>query len=193
MHQECTTDGSNRSSIRLFPLHITLRQGLREPILAHRHRLDVEGDVFDQPLETLSQGQLKKVDLSRTFMSPAHLLLWDEPLNYVDILSREQIEQVVLDYQAILNGGESNGVRLLSPKTINLMITNHTGDKSIYIKGPGYGFGLGYSVLTDPGKAAEPLTPGSFSWGGAWGTLCWADPSFTRCIGAFHAHRPDLP
>ena len=79
-------------------------------------------------------------------------------------------------YQTILNGGELNGVRLLSPKTVNLMITNHTEDKLVYIKGPGYGFGLGYSVLTDPGKAAEPLTPGSFSWGGAWGTLCWADP-----------------
>ena len=35
---------------------------------------------------------------------------------------------------------------------------------------------MGYSVLTDSGEAAEPLTPGSFSWGGAWGTLCWADP-----------------
>ncbi|MFP6617212.1 MAG: serine hydrolase domain-containing protein, partial [Candidatus Hydrogenedentota bacterium] len=79
--------------------------------------------------------------------------------------------------QMVLNGGELNGVRLLSPKTVNLMITNHTGDRSIYIRGPGYGFGLGYSVLRDPGLAKEPLTPGSFSWGGAWGTIFWVDPA----------------
>ncbi len=78
--------------------------------------------------------------------------------------------------QMILNGGELKGVRLLSPKTVNLMITNHIGDKSVYIRGPGYGFGLGYSVLMDPGKALEPLTPGTFAWGGAWGTYFWVDP-----------------
>jgi len=64
--------------------------------------LHVEGDIFDRPLETFSQGQLKKVDLSRSFMSPAHLLLWDEPLNYIDIQSREQIEDVILDFQPTL-------------------------------------------------------------------------------------------
>jgi len=64
--------------------------------------LNVEGDIFDRPLETFSQGQLKKVDLCRSFLSPAHLLLWDEPLNYIDILSREQIEQVILDFQPTL-------------------------------------------------------------------------------------------
>jgi len=79
-------------------------------------------------------------------------------------------------YQMILNGGQLNDERLLSPKTVNLMISNHTGDKSIYAHSPGYGFGLGFGVLKDPGKAIEPLTPGSFTWGGAYGTLPWADP-----------------
>jgi len=79
--------------------------------------------------------------------------------------------------QMILNGGELNGVRLLSPTTVNLMISNHTGDLPIYIKGPdAYGFGLGFSMLTDPDKARENLTPGTFGWGGAWGTIFWIDP-----------------
>ena len=60
---------------------------------------DVEGDIFDHPLQSFSQGQLKKVDLCRSFMSPAHLLLWDEPLNYIDIPSREQIERVILEFE----------------------------------------------------------------------------------------------
>ncbi|MCG8413322.1 MAG: beta-lactamase family protein [Pseudomonadales bacterium] len=78
--------------------------------------------------------------------------------------------------QMILNGGELDGVRLLSPKTVNLMITNHTGDKYITVRGPGFNFGLGYGILADAGTAREPLTPGSFTWGGAWGTIFWADP-----------------
>ena len=80
--------------------------------------------------------------------------------------------------QMILNGGELNGIRLLSPATVNLMITNHTGDFPIYIKGSdGYGFGLGFSMVTDPAKARQAITPGAFGWGGAWGTVFWIDPA----------------
>lgn len=79
--------------------------------------------------------------------------------------------------QMILNGGELDGVRLLSPSTVNLMISNHTGDAPIYIRGrDAYGFGLGFSMLTDPANAREGLTPGAFGWGGAWGTVFWIDP-----------------
>tara|TARA_B100001059_G_scaffold236629_1_gene288436 strand:+ start:3945 stop:5255 length:1311 start_codon:yes stop_codon:yes gene_type:complete len=78
--------------------------------------------------------------------------------------------------QMLLNGGEFGGVRLLSPKTINLMITNHTEDNDIYIRGPGYTFGLGFGILNDPGKARDPFTPGTFTWGGAWGTIFFVDP-----------------
>ena len=80
--------------------------------------------------------------------------------------------------QMILNGGELNGVRLLSPTTVNQMITNHTGDLPIYIKGAdAYGFGLGFSMVTDPAKSRQALTPGTFGWGGAWGTVFWIDPT----------------
>lgn len=80
-------------------------------------------------------------------------------------------------HQMMLNGGEYKGVRLLSPKTIDLMISNHIGEGLLVTnKGPGYGFGLGYSILLDAGKATESLTPGSFGWGGAWGTYFFVDP-----------------
>ncbi len=58
--------------------------------------LGVSGEIFDRPLETFSQGERKKVDLSRSFLDPAQLLVWDEPLNYIDLVSREQIEDLVL-------------------------------------------------------------------------------------------------
>ncbi|NQV70278.1 MAG: beta-lactamase family protein [Pseudohongiella sp.] len=90
------------------------------------------------------------------------------------------LSSTVSDYwrfsQMLLNGGELDGVRLLSPKTINLMISNHSGDNDVYIRGPGYTFGLGFGLVSDAGKARDPLTPGTFSWGGAWGTIFWVDP-----------------
>lgn len=90
------------------------------------------------------------------------------------------LSSTISDYwrfsQMLLNGGELDGVRLLSPKTINLMITNHSADHDVYVRGPGYGFGLGFGVLNEPGKARDPLTPGTFTWGGAWGTVFFIDP-----------------
>jgi len=90
------------------------------------------------------------------------------------------LSSTVSDYwrfsQMLLNGGELDGVRLLSPKTINLMISNHSGDNDVYIRGPGYTFGLGFGIVNDPGTARDPSTPGTFSWGGAWGTIFFVDP-----------------
>lgn len=62
----------------------------------------VPGAVFEGALETFSQGQLKKVDLIRSLMVDADLLLWDEPLNYIDVMSREQIEAALLTYEPTL-------------------------------------------------------------------------------------------
>ena len=78
--------------------------------------------------------------------------------------------------QMIANGGELDGVRLLGRMTVDLMISNHTGTKDVYVRGPGYGFGLGFGVLVDPTKSFDALSPGSYGWGGAYGTLYWADP-----------------
>ncbi|PCI76671.1 MAG: serine hydrolase [SAR86 cluster bacterium] len=90
------------------------------------------------------------------------------------------LSSTVSDYwrfsQMLLNGGELDGVRLLSPKTVNLMISNHSGENDVYIRGPGYTFGLGFGLVNDAGTARDPLTPGTFSWGGAWGTIFWVDP-----------------
>jgi CubicO group peptidase (beta-lactamase class C family) len=79
--------------------------------------------------------------------------------------------------QMLLNGGEYNGQRLLGRMTVNMMITNQIGpDKPVYIRGAGYGFGLGFAVLTDPSTSPDALSPGTFTWGGANGTLFWIDP-----------------
>lgn len=79
--------------------------------------------------------------------------------------------------QMMLNGGELDGTRLLSPATVSLMIDNHTGDLPIWLSGPGMGFGLGYGVVVDRGAAATPLSEGAAYWGGAYCTISWIDPA----------------
>ena len=54
---------------------------------------------FDQPLEAYSAGQKKKVLLAQSLCEAAHLYIWDEPLNYVDIYTRMQLEELLLKYQ----------------------------------------------------------------------------------------------
>lgn len=78
--------------------------------------------------------------------------------------------------QMMLNGGELDGVRLLGPKTVELIFANHTGELPLWLSGPGVGFGLGYSVVLDRAVAHTSDTEGSVSWGGAFGTLFWIDP-----------------
>lgn len=75
--------------------------------------------------------------------------------------------------QMLLNGGELEGVRLLSPTTVALMTSSHTG--SLFNEGR-TGFGLGFEVVEHLGRSGEPGSVGLFSWGGAYHTDFWADP-----------------
>ncbi len=59
--------------------------------------LDFERVQFRKPMETYSDGQKKKVLLASSLLKPAHLFIWDEPLNYIDVFSRMQIEKLILD------------------------------------------------------------------------------------------------
>jgi CubicO group peptidase (beta-lactamase class C family) len=73
----------------------------------------------------------------------------------------------------LLNGGTLNGVRVLAPKTVDLMITNQTG--TMYWQ-QGHGFGLGFSVLERAGADGRVESVGTFGWGGAYGSGYMVDP-----------------
>jgi CubicO group peptidase (beta-lactamase class C family) len=84
--------------------------------------------------------------------------------------------------QMLLNGGELDGVRVLSPQTVKQMTTNALpSDIRIFGNeiGPlaGRSFGLGFAVRTDPVHSFTPGAVGSFSWAGHWGTQFWIDPA----------------
>ena len=91
--------------------------------------------------------------------------------------------------QMMLNGGELDGVRILSPKTVALMTSDqlppaaerHTAVATLLDSfGPtpemGTSFGLGFAVRTDPGRNPVPGSVGDFSWAGITGTYFWVDP-----------------
>ena len=95
--------------------------------------------------------------------------------------------------QMLLNGGKLDGVRILSPKSVALMASDHlAGIKGF---GNGAGFGLGFSVVLDPGAGGELASKGTYAWGGAAGTTFWIDPR-ERLIAIFMTqsipHRTDL-
>lgn len=62
-------------------------------------QLDFERVQFQKNLEEYSEGQKKKVLIATSLLTPAHLFIWDEPLNYIDVFSRMQIEKLLLSYQ----------------------------------------------------------------------------------------------
>ncbi|MDB2595943.1 beta-lactamase family protein [Pseudomonadales bacterium] len=86
--------------------------------------------------------------------------------------------------QMMLNGGELDGVRILSPKTVDLMTTNHIGDMGLGFGRKGVGFGLDFAVVLNPGEVGEVSSAGEYNWGGASGTRFWIDPQ-EQLIGLF--------
>jgi CubicO group peptidase (beta-lactamase class C family) len=85
-----------------------------------------------------------------------------------------------LDYarflQMLLNGGILDGVRILGPKTVELMTVSHTNDLGPNVGGAGRGFGLGFNVVDDLGATAASGSLGTYAWGGIYGTTFWVDP-----------------
>lgn len=78
--------------------------------------------------------------------------------------------------QMLLNGGEFNGVRILAPRTVEMMRTNYVNPEPLKTMGPGLGWSLGFQVVTDAAAAGEPYTDGVYTWFGIFGTWFWIDP-----------------
>ena len=118
-----------------------------------------------------------------------------EPIELMDVSQRPANDSggagavsTASDYlrfaQMLLDGGELDGTRILSPTTIRLMTSDHLGDAINYGVGPGplligtpgYTFGLGFGVREEQGIAAVPGSAGEFMWAGYGGTYFWVDP-----------------
>lgn len=86
----------------------------------------------------------------------------------------------------LINGGELDGQRLLSPKTVALMTANHLPEgkdltalsQALFSEATyaGVGFGLGFATTMDVARTLIPGTAGDYFWGGAASTFFWIDP-----------------
>lgn len=79
--------------------------------------------------------------------------------------------------QMLLNGGELDGVRILSRKSVELMTTSHHDGTGSLFAGEGRGFGLGFWVVEDVGARGVPGSVGEYGWGGAYHSTYWVDPA----------------
>ncbi|HIU76653.1 MAG TPA: ABC-F type ribosomal protection protein [Candidatus Pelethocola excrementipullorum] len=83
-------------------------------------KLDFARSQFDKRMEEFSEGQKKKVLIARSLSQQAHLYVWDEPLNYIDVFSRMQIEQLILKFKPSMLLVEHDGrfIRDVATKVI---------------------------------------------------------------------------
>jgi CubicO group peptidase (beta-lactamase class C family) len=103
------------------------------------------------------------------------------PLQHTDYFSGGGgLSSTISDYaiflQMLLNGGEYNGVRLLSRNTVRMMTMNQIGDLSINVGGEDYKWGLGVSIESEKASRSVPSQAGSYGWGGVFSTTYWVDP-----------------
>lgn len=85
-----------RGSLRDFIRDAQVDETLFKAILRN---MDCPRELFDHDLQEMSQGQRKKILLARSLCEPAHVFVWDEPLNYIDVFSRVQLETLIRQYQ----------------------------------------------------------------------------------------------
>lgn len=85
-----------KGSLREFIELAGLQESIFKTVLRH---LDFSREQFDKNMESFSEGQKKKVLLARSLAEDSNLLIWDEPLNFIDILSRKQLEEAILLYK----------------------------------------------------------------------------------------------
>jgi CubicO group peptidase (beta-lactamase class C family) len=78
--------------------------------------------------------------------------------------------------EMLLQGGQLNGVRLLAPRTVEMMRTNHVNPEPLKTMAPGTGWGMDFQVVTDAAAAGDSVSDGTFTWFGIAGTWFWIDP-----------------
>jgi CubicO group peptidase (beta-lactamase class C family) len=94
--------------------------------------------------------------------------------------------------QVLANGGEWKGVRLLSPRSVDLMRSALVPSTTPGLGG-GIGYGLGVRVLVDPATRNSLLSEGSFGWSGAFGTHFWVDPKEGIVAILMAQHQAPIP
>jgi CubicO group peptidase (beta-lactamase class C family) len=101
------------------------------------------------------------------------------PIQHTDYFSgggglSSDIKDYAVFLQMLLNGGQYNGIRLLSRNTVRMMTMNQIGD--LTVNNTENKFGFGFSIITENGSRLGPSQAGTYAWGGVFSTSYWVDP-----------------
>ncbi|MDR2976544.1 MAG: ATP-binding cassette domain-containing protein [Streptococcaceae bacterium] len=109
----------NRGTLKEFAQREKLDYEL---FLSNLRKLGMEREVFQQPIERMSQGQQKKVELAKSLSQEAQLYIWDEPLNYLDVFNQEQIVKLLKSVKPtmILIEHDQSFIREVADKIVEL-------------------------------------------------------------------------
>ncbi len=116
--QQAHLKGSLRDYIQEYGVDETLFKTILR-------KLNFSREQFDKPMEAYSAGQMKKVLIARSLCQRAHVYLWDEPLNYIDVLSRMQVERLIAAFRPTMILVEHDQTFL---KNLNAKVLNLTGN-----------------------------------------------------------------
>ena len=83
-------------SLKEFAINNKIEESIFKALLI---KMGLSQNDFDTKIEDMSEGQKKKVLIAKSISERANIYIWDEPLNYIDILTREQIEDALLEYK----------------------------------------------------------------------------------------------
>jgi CubicO group peptidase (beta-lactamase class C family) len=171
------------------PLDALLKELLFDPLGMQDTAFWVPPEKVSRVAEALDSDPLKGGMLKsyRVFSNPAGKSYFKGGAGLVGTAS---------DYlkfcQMLVNGGEHEGKRYLSKKTVEFMLSNHQvgiAGSPFPTTGPGYAMGLGFGVRLDDGMGFAPGSKGDAMWAGAWGTSFWIDPK-EKLVGILMAMGP---
>lgn len=158
----------------------SLGEFLKDRILDPLNMIDTHFFVPDMKVERLATVYSATSQKTITRAADGGVMIGQG--HYVDGPRRAEsggagLVSTALDYarflQMLLNGGELDGVRILSPKSVELMTINHLHNIEFR---PGEGISLAFDVLLDVGARGTPGSVGDFGWGGAYHSTYWVSP-----------------
>ena len=176
------------------PLDQFFRERIFKPLQMNDTGFSVPSDKrerFAQLYKPAGLESSREAFLEEEYSKQIEVLEWEDIGGYGDDVTHFSggggLVSTAEDYwrfcQMMLNGGQLNGHRLLSRKSVELMTSDHLNGIPGFDR-PGCSFGLGFMVVKDLGEAGSLGSPGVFSWGGAAGTRFWIDPQ-EELIGIF--------
>ncbi len=149
----------------------------------------------------LPAAKANRLATAYTEDSLQHIIKWSHTFRHIDpdypLMNTHYfsggvgLSSTAFDYatfmQMLLNGGVYNGHRILSPRTVQLM----TSSQLDFAFNGSDNFGLGFGLTTAKSAARNPRNPGSFGWGGSFGTTYWADPKEKLVCLIMTQHSPN--